>query len=298
MQNYYVDSSVAASGDGSESSPFKQLSDFFKPRSVSHPITINIKKGLTYQGGVIDNNKLLYNTTPAESYIKTYGEGSPPVIVARDIYNERCIRRPKVRNLIADPIILAGTMALNPLGNVNPCMIAGYNDTNVWLNGWDFHAIGGKQQAWNPAFWFAASNEVLGNAGYFGMNNPKFVDTARGVLVMGINDIPSGIQDNNGDRYYVYGIRINNPSFVNVGGDGIILSNAASIDNPKNHNMDKVIADRNYSGIVNPAYSSSRSDIQNNASVAFWFSNANRCFFINRRSMAVLERVMVLISKQ
>jgi len=177
-------------------------------------------------------------------------------------------------------------------------MIAGYNDTNVWINGWDFHAIGGKQQAWNPAFWFAASNEVLGNAGYFGMNNPKFVDTARGVLVMGINDIPSGIQDNNGDRYYVYGIRINNPSFVNVGGDGIILSNAASIDNPKNHNMDKVIADRNYSEIVNPAYSSSRSDIQNNASVAFWFSNANRCFFINRRSLAVLERVMVLISKQ
>lgn len=51
MQNYYVDSSVAASGDGSESSPFKQLSDFFKPTSVSHPITINIKKDSPIRAG-------------------------------------------------------------------------------------------------------------------------------------------------------------------------------------------------------------------------------------------------------
>lgn len=279
MNNYYIDSSVSTSGDGSYASPFKQFSDFFALTSVTHPITLNVRNGLVYNGGAVDNNYLLYNTTSDTSYLKTYGEGSAPVIVARDDQNERCIRWGKVRNFISEKIILAGTMVANPLGNVNPCMIEGDNNTNVWLNDWEFHGIGGKQQAWAPAFWFAAVNFVLGNAGYFGMNNPKFVNTARGVWVMGISDVPSGTTDNNTDRYYAYGVRINNPSFINVGGDGVIMSNCASINNPKSYDIDDVIADKNYSGIVNPSYTSFRSDMQGNASVAMWFSNCNKCFF-------------------
>lgn len=277
MQYYYIDNTVAESGNGSASSPFKTLADFFALTAVTHPITVSLKRGQVHAGDVSDSNFLLYNTGSEHSYFTTYGFGGKPIIAAPD--DGHCIVIGRARKLIMDNIMLLGSMVTNALASIAPCAIEGDYKADVWLNDMEFHSVGGRQQKWQPALWLTASNHVLTNTGYFGMNNPKFVGTSRGVWVMGIADFPAGAADNNGDNYYGYGIRINNPSFVDVGGDGVIISNAASKEDPANYTMEEVIANEDFSGVVNPMFSSTRVDFQGTASVNHWMSNCNKVFF-------------------
>ncbi|MEW6485365.1 MAG: hypothetical protein AB1423_12205 [Pseudomonadota bacterium] len=278
MNNYYIDSSVASSGDGTQNNPLKQISDFLSLSNVVLPFTLYLKRGSVFSGGLSDDGTKFYNTTSEANYIKLYGNGPSPVITATD--DSFCLSFSKVRNLISDPLILIGSMVKSALASVSPCMISGDNNTNVWLNDWEFHSVGGRQQAWQPALWMSANNAVLGNAGYFGLNNPRFFGTSRGAWVMGISDMPADATDNNGDNYCGYGIRVTNPAFVDVGGDGIIMSNATSKEDPKSYSDADIIANPDFSGVVNPSFSSTRVDFQATASVNHWVSNCKKVFFI------------------
>lgn len=271
MNYIYVDSSASSGGDGSQLKPYQQLTDVLSLTSLTHPVSILLKRGLVYNGGNIDSNYLLYNLTSEMSYIDAYGDGENPVISQRDTLDSAVFVFGRARNLTISNLDFIGTMSTNAMASISPTMVSGDVKSNVWITDCNFLTYSGKQQAWKPALWFTASSYVNGSVGYFGLKRCSFNGTARGVWIMGNANIPSDATDNNGDRYYGNGIRVEDCSFCNIGGDGVILSNATSLTNPL-----ASISDTDTSGIFRCTYSSRRNDFPSQASIAFWLSNCNK----------------------
>ena len=273
MNYFWIDPDVSTSGSGTLASPFKSLNDFFSLSSVTHPLTIYIKSGTSMTGGNVDTNNLLYNTTGEQSYIYPYGDSSLiPKIVQSGAENAALIIG-KAKNISIYGIEFIGPFSPYALSSISPYRTSSDENANVWLVGCKWKAKAVFAQTWVPALWFTSVND-LGRVSSFGLRDCSFENTPRGVWIQGNGNMPSGQTTNIGDRYYGYGIRAENVSCVNVGGDGIIISNAASVSDPLS-SIDATTS----SGLFNCTYRSSRIDFQANASVPFWMSNCNKVVF-------------------
>jgi hypothetical protein len=132
MNNFWINPDVNVSGDGSESSPFKTLNDFFALASVAHPITVFIRAGSTQTGQFIDANNLLNNTGSDMSFIKPYGIGYLPII-AQGVGASTALSLTKARKLKIDSLHFFGQCNGTAFVNINPINTNTSNRADVYV---------------------------------------------------------------------------------------------------------------------------------------------------------------------
>lgn len=274
MNNFWINPDVTASGDGSEAAPFKTLSDFFALSTVTHPITVFIRAGTSQAGQFIDVNNLLNNTGNEMSFIKPYGIGHLPII-AQAVGASTAFSLTKARKLKIDSIHFVGLCNGTAFININPINTASSNRADVYVENCVVEGRAGVAQSYYLAMWLTANTSLGGEISYFGLKNTKFIHVPKGVWVQGNSAAPASQVGNIGDSYYGRGVVVDGCSFIDVAGDGAIMSNCCSTNDPR------VLRDADTSGIFNSVYRSGRMDFQNQATVAFWLSNCNKVLMSN-----------------
>ncbi|MCC3733718.1 hypothetical protein LLS47_12345 [Rouxiella badensis] len=274
MNNFWINPDVNVSGDGSESSPFKTLNDFFALASVTHPITIFIRAGSTQTGQFIDANNLLNNSGSDMSFIKPYGIGYLPII-AQGVASSTALSLTKARKLKIDSLHFVGQCNGTAFVNINPINTNTSNRADVYIENCVVEGRAGVTQSYYVSMWMTANTSLGGEVSYFGLKNTKFIHVPKGVWVQGNSAAPSSQVGNIGDSYYGRGVIVDGCSFIDIGGDGAIMSNCCSTYDPL------VLRDEDTSGIFNSVYRGGRMDFQNQATVAFWLSNCNKVLMSN-----------------
>lgn len=275
MNYIYVDSGNSLPGDGSLQNPYNDISYVFSLSELSHPVSVLIKSGSVFFGLREGNNNLFYNKTSQMSYISTYGFGDKPKFI-QDSSGDYCFILPEAKNLTIRGIEFVGDYQnINPNHCVytKPVRTDSDENANVWYEQCRFSAKPNRNQAWSLALRMnAGSGPIPGRVSSFGVRSCVFVGVPRGAWLLGNSSAPSSQKYNVGDSYYGYGIQCVKSSFIDVGGDGCIISNACSPDALKTGSE----ALSTTSGMFELWYSSERADKQLNASVAFWLSNCNK----------------------
>ncbi|MBS0854934.1 MULTISPECIES: hypothetical protein [unclassified Tatumella] len=279
MNNYYIDSNSKAAGNGSITAPFQSLSDFFALSSVSHPVTLNLKRGSVFVGNFEDTSKLLYNQTNDMSYITSYGDPSlgMPVITRQSTTKQSFCTR-KVRNLTVEDDICFFHDQKSELIRIAPCGLSSTDrSANVWFKslvmGSPGTIPGYRSDSGTDYCMYMQQNPQDGTTNlvgdFWGMDGARFDNLIRGCWLLGMGGGSNGgLQDFTGQSK---GVQAKNCSFTRIGMDFCVLSGISSNLDPKYQGVDEYT-----SGIWNCRGSGLTLAGQMTYSVAFWWSGCHQ----------------------
>lgn len=258
MKKIYIDHDEKYNGNGSLNSPFNTLEELYSLKT-EHPVTILIKKGNIFRFSLIDLNGIFYNNTSEKSIMSSYGEGSNPVWITKSENNSH-IHTNKIQNFTITNIDFYahenGTQKPYifgiPTGNQS-------GDCNLEISQCTFMGTSRSAHSDNgriATIYLEVEDKRFNYVNKITIKNCHFNFVNSGIYIHG-NTTPKSINNNLGDSYKCYGIKIKSCSFTNIINAGILLVACAS----KNSSYD--LKDEYTSGFENIYYSSYRTDVYN-----------------------------------
>lgn len=234
MNYVYVDPTVAVSGNGSESSPYKSVSAYIAA-GVVHPFKLMIKAGTTLVDTANFGTKLK-NESGESSIITRYGSGRNPRWINSENRSSSIsgshIRGDQVRSLLITGLDFHCKNNLEAIGAAQtiitlnlPNSYSTDIDAEVWVSNCNFYgeprSTTGRYAYYNSAINLYVMSGATKRVNRFGVTDCNFHYVARPIQLIGNHAYAADVTDNRTGTMYSRGVKVINCGMVGCAKGGV-----------------------------------------------------------------------------